>query len=52
MNYYTILQENDYNYKRMNEAEKRQTSDVQLICDSSSAPKAESILIARGGNII
>lgn len=51
MNYYTILQDNDFNYRKLNEIERRQTSDLRLVCDSSSLPRAESLIIAKGGTI-
>lgn len=51
MNYYTILQDNDYNYRKLNEIERRQTSDIRIACESSSLPTAESLIIAKGGTI-
>ncbi len=51
MNYYTILQDNDYNYKKLNEIERRQTSHIRLTCDASSLSEAESLIIAKGGTV-
>ncbi len=51
-NYITALVKTEYNFEDMRETDKRQTSDVLILCDADSIPAAENILIAHGGTML
>lgn len=50
-NYITALIETEYGFEDLNEIQKRQTSMVQLVCDSESVPAAHRTLTGHGGTI-
>ncbi len=51
-NYITALIETEYNYENLNEIQKRQTTAVQIVCNTESVEKAHGILTAHGGRIL